>query len=236
MCIKLLDGLVKTIRLQPLFGVFDLIARAPAMKMQQHNGFMGSPTCVHPGGTKQRTRMYLPGTDYPLRTHTSIVSDGIEAQEVGEAVNGIKGRSSLESIVDLVNGIPVDYMHCVLEGVTKKLLDMWITSTRCPCYIGRFVKQIDKNYMSLVAYLIVLKNIKSIGKLASSETCYFIMLSHYCYMCFLHSIFITLLCWFVLYMPIFNYELPQSRYKLRRICLQCFMSFYKSYTEILLVH
>ena len=84
--------------------------------------------------------IYLPGTDYPLRTHSSVVSDGIEAQEIGEAVNGIKGRSSLESIVDFVNGIPVDYMHCVLEGVTKKLLNMWITSMRCPCYIGRFVK------------------------------------------------------------------------------------------------
>lgn len=144
-CIKLLDGLVKTIRLQPLFGVFDLIARAPAMNMKQHNGFMGCPTCVHPGETKQRTRVYLPGTDYPLRTHSSIVSDGIEAQEIGEAVNGIKGRSSLENIVDLVNGIPIDYMHCVLEGVTK-LLDMWITSMRCLCYIGRFVKQIDKKF------------------------------------------------------------------------------------------
>ena len=101
------------------------------MNMKQHNGFMGCPTCVHPGETKQRTCVYLPGADYPLRTHSSIVSDGIEAQEIGEAVNGIKGRSSLESIVDLVNGIPIDYMHCVLEGVTKKLLDMWITSTRC---------------------------------------------------------------------------------------------------------
>ena len=146
-CVKLLDGLVKTVRLRPLFGVFDLIARAPAMNMKQHNGLMGCPTCVHPGGTKQRTRVYLPGTEYPLRTHSSIVSAGIEAQEVGQAVNGIKGRSRLESIVDLVNGIPIDYMHCVLEGVTKKLLEKWMTSTRCACYIGRFVKQIDKKFL-----------------------------------------------------------------------------------------
>ena len=120
----MLDGLVKTVRLCPLFGVFDLIARAPAVNMKQHNGFMGCPTCVHPGATKQHTCVYLPGTEYPLRTHSSIVSTGIEAQEVGEAVDGIKGRSSLESVIDLVNGIPIDYMHCVLEGITKKLLDM----------------------------------------------------------------------------------------------------------------
>ena len=70
--------------------------------MKQHNGFMGCSICVHPGETKQHTDVYLPGTAYPLKIHSSI---GIEAQEIGEAVNGIKERSSLESIVDLVNGI-----------------------------------------------------------------------------------------------------------------------------------
>ena len=38
---------------------------------------------------------------YPLRTHSSIVSAGIQAQEIDEAVNGIMGRS-LETIINLV--------------------------------------------------------------------------------------------------------------------------------------
>ena len=38
-------------------------------------------------------------------------------------------------------------MHCVLEGVTKKLLEKWMESTKCAGYIGRFVKQIDKNLL-----------------------------------------------------------------------------------------
>ena len=36
---------------------------------------------------------------------------------------GIKaGRSMLTGVVDLVNSVPMDYMHCVLEGVTKWLV------------------------------------------------------------------------------------------------------------------
>ena len=35
-------------------------------------------------------------------------------------------------------------MHCVLEGVTKKLLETWMTSTMCAGYIGRFI---DKNLL-----------------------------------------------------------------------------------------
>ena len=145
--IKSPDGLLKTIRLQSLFGVFDLIARAPAMNMKQHNGYNGCPTCLHPGVTQHHTHVYLPGTHYPQRTHNSIVQAGIQAERDGEAVDGIKGKSPLARVVDLVKGIPVDYMHCVLEGVTKKLLETWMTSTKCAGYIGRFIKQIDKNLL-----------------------------------------------------------------------------------------
>ena len=117
--IKSPAGLLKTIRLQPLF---DLIARAPAMNMKQHNGYNGCPTCLHPGVTQNHTRVYLPGTNYPRRTHNSIVQAGIQTERDGEVVDGIKGRSPLVGVVDLVKGIPVDYMHCVLEGVTKNSL------------------------------------------------------------------------------------------------------------------
>ena len=126
--IKSLAGLLKTIQLQPLLGVFDLIARAPAMNVKQHNGYNGCPTCLvaprcdsksHPGVTQNHTHVYLPGTHYPRRTHNSIVQAGIQAERDGEVVDGINGRSPLVGVVNLVKGIPVDYMHCVLEGVIK---------------------------------------------------------------------------------------------------------------------
>ena len=67
-----------------------------------------------------------------------------EAEEENKVVDGIKGKSALTKVVDLVNGIPIDYMHCVLEGVTKRLLKVWVGSTSCAGYIGRFVKKVDK--------------------------------------------------------------------------------------------
>ena len=141
--VKLPSGIIRTIRFHLQFGVFDLIAKAPAINMKQHNGESGCPTCLHPGETKHHTRVYLPGTEYRERTHHSIVQAGREAKRDGKAVDGIKGKSPLKGIVDLVDGIPIDYMHCVLEGVTKKLLTMWMQSTKCAGYIGKYVRQID---------------------------------------------------------------------------------------------
>lgn len=63
--------------LKPLFGVLDLIAKAPTLNMKQHSGRHGCPVCVHPG-TWDRTCVYLPENEHALRTHESMIQDGIE--------------------------------------------------------------------------------------------------------------------------------------------------------------
>ena len=45
------------------------------------------------------------------------------------SVQGILGISPLASLLDLVDSIPVDYMHCVLEGVTRWLPKAWFDSS-----------------------------------------------------------------------------------------------------------
>ena len=45
--------------------------------------------------------------------------------------------------LNLSSGAPTDYMHCVLEGVVKKLLTAWVETTSLGCYIGRHLKEID---------------------------------------------------------------------------------------------
>ena len=40
-----------------------------------------------------------------------------------EPADGIKGHSVLSSIVDFPLAAPIDYMHCVLEGFVKRLLE-----------------------------------------------------------------------------------------------------------------
>lgn len=134
----------KRITFEPLFGSFDLVAKAPILNMHQFNGEYGCPSCLNPG-VRTASRYYLPDCHYDLRTNDSVVANANEADSKGKVVNGIKGHSVLSGVVDLVKGIPIDYMHCILEGVVKWLLEKWFTSKNHgePYYIGTSVNSID---------------------------------------------------------------------------------------------
>uniref|UniRef100_A0A1X7UEQ4 Uncharacterized protein n=1 Tax=Amphimedon queenslandica TaxID=400682 RepID=A0A1X7UEQ4_AMPQE len=112
---------MKTVRIKLLFGVFDLVAKAKVLNMHQFNGNCGCPTCLHPG-EHQGSRVYDPNTSYPIRTVEGIEEAGRRAVAHKQ---GIKGESPLHNYMHLVNGVPPDYMHCVLEGVTKAMLKLW---------------------------------------------------------------------------------------------------------------
>ena len=122
---------VKTVRIKLLFGIFDLIAKAPMLNMNQFNGAYGCPTCLHPGmSSSPGARVYLPGTIYPIRSLLDIRNAIAESKEQGNTIRGIKGVSPIAGYLHLVNGIPIDYMHCVAEGVVKYLLVAWTDSKR----------------------------------------------------------------------------------------------------------
>ena len=59
----------------------------------------------------------------------------------------MKGPSTLSIVpkFDLVRGVAMDYMHCVLLGVTRLLLRLWFDSShhREPWYIGKCVAKVD---------------------------------------------------------------------------------------------
>ena len=88
--------------------------------MMQFNGANGCPTCL---------RYYLPDTKYPTRTNSCVIKAASNVEEDGKVVQGIKGKSVLAGIIDLVNDVPVDYMHCVLEGIVKWLMERWCSSS-----------------------------------------------------------------------------------------------------------
>jgi len=54
-----------------------------------------------------------------------------------QACYGIKGLSALNILpsFDVINGVVIDYMHCVLEGVVNKLLHLWFSTVGMPYYI-----------------------------------------------------------------------------------------------------
>ncbi len=81
-----------------------------------------------------KTLTYPPNTVYPLRSHSEIVRKAEASQ------NGI---SPLTSMINLVNSVPVDYMHAVLEGVTR-----WLAkSYKEPYYLGRKSADIDSELL-----------------------------------------------------------------------------------------
>jgi hypothetical protein len=130
-----------------IFGVFDMPAKAAVLSMKQFNGEYGCPTCFHPGKRLANgARVYLPSEEIQLRTHKSIVDSADLASELNAAVYGVKSLSLINSEIDLVKGIPVDYMHAVLEGMTKWLLHAWfdLTNNREAFYLGRYLKAIDQ--------------------------------------------------------------------------------------------
>lgn len=136
----------KTVRAMLLLSVFDLPAKSAAVNMKQFNGKYGCLYCEHPGeALKQGCTIYKPNVPCVLRTHELVCQHAEEAVRIGSAVYGIKGYSVLSTCINLVNDIPVDYMHAVLEGVTKYITGMWFNSEnhKSSFYLGNRVKEID---------------------------------------------------------------------------------------------
>lgn len=72
------------------------------------------------------------------RTDKSVRTDMKLSLISGEPSHGVKGYSPLARLpdFDLVWGVCPDYMHCVLEGVTRQLADMWFGCVQSASYIG----------------------------------------------------------------------------------------------------
>ncbi|KAG0423479.1 hypothetical protein HPB47_000746 [Ixodes persulcatus] len=65
------------------------------------------------------------------RTSELVVRDMELARRLGNPVNGIKGPSPLMNLegFDLVAGMSVEYMHCVLQGVVRQVTELLFSST-----------------------------------------------------------------------------------------------------------
>lgn len=114
----------------------DLPAKAAVQGMVSHNGHFACGYCMHEGDKIKKNKhskavirytRTKPHTQQCLnRTHTGILNlyENLRAT----TLSGIKNVSCMIAAYDfdLVNGFSVDYMHCALLGITKKLLDLWL--------------------------------------------------------------------------------------------------------------
>ena len=135
----------KTIRGKLLLGVFDMPAKALVLNTKQFNGEYGCSTCLHLGVHKNGSRIYLP-LECEMRTNTMMLQCAEKAVKRATPVLGVKGYSALSPVMDLVDLVPVDYMHAVLEGMTRWLLHRWFDSKHHaePYYLGCHLKSIDQ--------------------------------------------------------------------------------------------
>lgn len=117
------------------------------LNMKQFNGEFGCLYCHDPGELISRNhRIYPLNPNCKLRTEQDIKTSAEQAESSGRAVSGIKGYSILYHVINIPNGVPIDYMHCILEGVVKSLLTYWFDSKHyAQAYSLRpWVKEIDK--------------------------------------------------------------------------------------------
>lgn len=146
-----------------LNGVFDSPARCLFMNMVQFNGFYGCPYCYIRGETVQTsdrgpTLSYLFVMDNPdghsmRRTHSSHTRDGEEAECERNSVNGVKGLTwfSYMPNFNIVRGVAVDYMHCILLGCVKMLMTLWFDkSHKNEIYsISSKLSEVDQRLLSI---------------------------------------------------------------------------------------
>ncbi|XP_062566984.1 uncharacterized protein LOC134229281 isoform X2 [Saccostrea cucullata] len=124
-----------------LCGTADLPARSLLCNHVQYNGAFSCWKCEQEGETASVGRGHARIFPFqseepkgPIRTKKNVLENAriaVEDQHIvmGKPVKGIKGPSWLFFVpnFNIVSGIAIDYMHGVLLGVQKMLLELWFS-------------------------------------------------------------------------------------------------------------
>ncbi|KAG0413707.1 hypothetical protein HPB47_009132, partial [Ixodes persulcatus] len=145
------DGspLLKSSHYSSMVQIIGCTADAPARAAVQNHvtyaGYFGCPWCLikgkHEGGCIRYAYDEDDQEPAPERTAAMVLRDTELAEQLRVAVQGVKGPSSLATVpnFDPVWGFTVDYMHCVLLGVTRQVTETLIASSNSAMafYIGK---------------------------------------------------------------------------------------------------
>ena len=144
------EGL-KVVHIKVLTCICDTIAKAPVMGIKQFNGICGCPVCIHPGKRlRNGSRIYLPDHEYALRTHGEMCEIAVEVKRTGASEQGVSSLSQLIGF-NLIDGIPIDYMHAGPEGIIKRLMSCWFDKSNHmkAFYLGAELNSIDSVFIKL---------------------------------------------------------------------------------------
>ncbi|KAJ8050043.1 hypothetical protein HOLleu_03078 [Holothuria leucospilota] len=126
--------------------------------MVQFNSFYGCGQCEQKAITVAKgngTVRVFPFANPParIRSDGDIAQQARQAVETGNSEKGVKGPSAVASIpfFSVAKGFVTDYMHCVLLGVVRSMLNLWVDSSyhQSPWYIGTRVRDIDQRLLSV---------------------------------------------------------------------------------------
>lgn len=125
--------------------ICDAPARAFVYCIKPHMAHLGCPKCTVEGDNLNH-RAYFPPVISTLRTDESV-----RLQTDYEHHLGVSPLTTLP--IDIVSTAPLDYMHLLCLGVTKKLLDLWFRGPYQKPFEVRFGpderKQLSKLTLSL---------------------------------------------------------------------------------------
>ncbi|XP_043270733.1 uncharacterized protein [Venturia canescens] len=157
------DGIVRSIsglpdvniKVHTLLSTVDSVARPLCQMIHQYNGEYGCSFCLHKGERievgKGYARVY-PGPVGPNRTLEQHEADARQAS-IDAPVNGVKGLSILMFIplFNIISSFIPDYMHCILLGVVKTLVNALFDSSnnKKKFYIGTRIKEIDDKILRI---------------------------------------------------------------------------------------
>ena len=101
--------------------VCDAQARVFVKKVKSCAGYFGCDKCTQ-SGVYTGSEMVFPEVDAPLRTDASF-------QEMRDEEHH-RGLSPFQSLqLGMVTQFPIDYMHLVCLGVTKRFILLWLTGS-----------------------------------------------------------------------------------------------------------
>lgn len=163
------EGKDVTLRGILLCATMDAPAKCLMQNFVQYNGFSGCPYCLTQGATvktsaKGHTHAYPFDRENPSkgygteRTHEDTMQYAYDAQKSRleksyAPVCGVKGYSWFMFIpgFDIIKGVAVDYMHCVLLGVTKTLMTLWFDKSRATEFwnISKKVEEVDRRLLNI---------------------------------------------------------------------------------------
>jgi len=134
-----------TVKAKLIFGTFDLPGKAAVLNFKHFNGKYSCSVCYHPGARQpNNARIFLP-YKYSDRSQAGVDRAAKKAEADHHVVKGVLGKSPLSKMLEIVNQVPIDYMHCCLEGVVRSLMNRWFTPSYhdYPYYLGPHRANID---------------------------------------------------------------------------------------------